>query len=182
MYLIDGSQVGEIINNELVRNVTYSELNLNNNNTFVNLQMSDNSIQETDYNYYIPANTTGQYRYVHFSFSRGSATYGAHVTFVQEPYSTNRIYYGNVPFEPKYWYEYVKNPSDNLKYHVYFQFANSEIITSSKEISALKADNVNNTTYYGFAKTNVLCVPSNLAHTITPSISSSDIIANNYIR
>lgn len=181
VYLIDGSQVGETINNELVRNVTYSELNLNNNNTFVNLQMSDNSIQETDYNYYIPANTTGQYRYVHFSFSRGSATYGAHVTFVQEPYSTNRIYYGNVPFEPKYWYEYVKNPSDNLKYHVYFQFANSEIITSSKEISALSADNVNNTTYYGFAKTNVLCVPSNLAHTITPSISSSDIIANNYM-
>lgn len=174
VYLIDGSQVGETINGELVRRITWSVLNLNNNNTFVNLQVASNSTPETDYSYSIPANTTGQYRYVHFSFGRGDMTYGAHITFVQESQAQNRIYYGNVPTEPKYWHEYANNPTEATKYHVYFQYSNSEIITTSKEISALR----NNNTQY---RINVLCVPSALAYTITPSISSSDIISNNYM-
>lgn len=177
---IDVSNVGKVIDGELVRCGTITEVSSDGDNgTFVDLNII-NSGEESFINYSVDENNTGKYRYAFFDFSRtapyGSSNdlYGAQVHFIQEPFSSHRIYYGNVPSNPSHWEAYMRDKSDNLKYHTYFQIANSEILTSSKEITALKKDNTRN-------RVNVLCVPTALSHTVTPSIDTNDIITDNYM-
>lgn len=176
--VVDASKVGETVDGTLVRRPVETNVDPSDNGTYVSTAITNSGLEST-VNYSVTKNETGQYRYVFFRLFRQNWN-TCEVHFIQESYSRNRIYYGNVPSNPSNWDGYADSPSDDNKYHVYFQFANSEIVTSSKEISALRADNIAET-YYNIGRINVLCVPSELAHTITPSISSLDILSDNYM-
>lgn len=177
VYSIDASNVGKIVDGSLVKKPAVTQVDPEDNGTFVNMTLTDSGLEST-LRYTVTANTTNNYRYAFFRFRRPTHDQTINSTceihFIQEPYSRNRIYYGNVPTEPKNWIGYDENPSEDTKYHVYFQFANSEIVKSSKEIAALRADNTS-------SRINVLCVSSELAHTISPSIGSLDIVSDNYM-
>lgn len=179
VYTIDVSDVGSISSGGgAIKYGTLTQVSPENNDTYVAMTLSNQGLEST-INYTIGQNASGRYRYAFFHITRAKRVAanimrGAEIHFIQEPYSANRIYYGNVFKDANLWGNYITNPSDNIKYHVFFQFANSEILTSSIEITAKKSENTTN-------KINVLCIPSALSVTITPSISSSDILTTNYM-
>lgn len=178
-YTVDVSTVGDYINNALVRSGTVTNVTPSDNGTYVTLGVTDNGL-EAQINYTIGQNSTSQYRYAFFHFYRGSygqnptSMEGAEVHFIQEPYSENRIYFGNIPKEPKYWEGYARNSSSSLMYHNAFQYTNSTIVTNSVDISMKSSDN----TYY---RHNVLCVPTSLNCTLTePYTNNYEVLVNNY--
>lgn len=174
--------VGDIADNTVIKTCQLSEVGLDtavDATVAVPMTVTDNGL-ECSVQVEINTNLSNGYKknMLHFTRESGSVNVanmsGAEICFVQEYRSNNRIYYGTVPKEPKYWENYAVHGLNADKYDYIFQFTNSEIVTSSKEISALRADN----TSYSI---NVLCVPASLVHTITPSISSLDILSDNYM-
>lgn len=163
---LDVSNVGKTINNVLVKQGTRTPVTPADNGSYLTMSITNTGL-ESDINFSADANNTGQYRYAFFTFYRGydytsvTAMYGAEAHFIQEPYSANRIYYGNVPKDSNHWEPYANSPSDSIKYHVAFQYANSDIVTSSITVSMDNSDNTQ-------TRQNVVCVPYG-AYTISPS-------------
>lgn len=167
--VIDASSVGEqdedynLIKNPYITKVTANTLS---NNVFLDtLLPTRETAYQFNLRYDVGKNTTGMYKSAFVGFGDGMSQGqldGVFMHFIQEYESDYRIYYGDVPPDPKIWEAYNDTPTENLRYHYIFQTANSEIVTSTKTIVA---DSGSNNAY----RQNVLCVPSN-----TYSITSSD--------
>lgn len=168
-YIIEDN-VGDTVDDTLIKVSTVSETSLdsfNDGSAEVPMSAVDNGL-ECAINISIQSNITGKYKKTFLHFTRESDNVrvadmcGAEVHFVQEYYSNNRIYYGNVPKQPNYWESYASYGHDDSKYDYIFQFTNSEIVTDRKEISVKASENTS-------ARQNVLCVPVTLNHTISPN-------------
>lgn len=167
--VIDASDVGEQDeNSNLIKNpyITKVTANILSDNVFLDtLSLTRETAYQFNLRYDVGRNNTGAYKFAFVGFGDGMSQGrmdGVFVHFIQEYESNYRIYYGDVPPDPKIWETYNDTPTDNLKYHYIFQTASSEIVTSTKIIVA---DSGSNNTY----RKNILCVPSN-----TYSITSSD--------
>lgn len=180
--VVDASNVGgKDGDNNLVRNPYITRTTASNlsNNVFLDTFLPT---RETAYQfnlrYDVGRNTTGAYKSafvgfsIYLSMSQGQLD-GVFIHFIQEYESNYRIYYGDVPPDPKIWEAYNDTPTENLRYHYIFQTASSEIVTSTKTIVA---DSGSNNAY----RQNVLCVPSN-TYSITSSNSQTpSLLASSY--
>ena len=173
---LDVSSVGQTVDGALVKSGTINFVSPSDNGTFLATDIVNSGL-EARVNYSTGANTTGQYRYAFLHFDRGNTTsvtnmHGVEAHFIQEPYSANRIYYGNVPQEAKFWEPYVDTPVNTLKYHNIFQYANSEIVSGTKQFIMNSSGNTSD-------RHNVICVPAALSYTITPNSYST--LAESYM-
>lgn len=124
---------------------------------------------ELNLHYKTGVNSTSNYKYafveinISGTYSSHNSMLGSRVHFIQEPYSANRVYYGDVPKEPKWWEAYKDSSDSSLRYHYMFQFTNSEILTGSRDVTCAPAN------YY---IQTVILVPTNLPHTVTSETGS----------
>lgn len=171
--VIDCSQVGDFdSNNNIIRYPTITGVetaNLVNNVFLEELLPTRVGATELNLHYRAGANNTADYRYafvaidISDTYSSYNNIVGSRVHFIQEPYSANRVYYGDVPKDAKWWEAYADSSDSSQRYHYMFQFTNSEILTGSREVTCA--------TLSLYIQT-VILVPTALQHTITSESGS----------
>jgi hypothetical protein len=179
--VIDCSQVGDFdSNSNIIRYPTITGVeptNLVNNVFLEELLPTRVGATELNLHYKAGANNSADYKYafVAIDISNRYSSYNnmtaSKVHFIQEPYSANRVYYGDVPKDAKWWEAYADSSDSSQRYHYMFQFTNSEILTGSREVTcASLKQNVPIQT--------VILVPTVLPHTITSETGSYSELTN----
>lgn len=146
-YITDFSKLGQLNQDgQIIKSGSYIECSINEipDNTIIsNASIDKIDSLQSKFNFEVSQNPENSYRISSIAFtenkvynSSGGTLYGidsVQIHFIQEPYSENRIYYGIVPYSPNTWEPYLNEQTQ--EFHYIFQFASSEIVTSSFTIS-----------------------------------------------